>query len=146
MTGRFYLVRHAEAERPEGVADHDRNLSPAGRLAFERFAASLAPSLRIVRILSSPFTRARETALALVAATGSALEEVEALLPGRSTGLELLRLAAGSEAGTALVGHNPEIAEAVALAAGSARSVPPGTIAAVEEVQGGYRLMWVKHP
>jgi phosphohistidine phosphatase len=142
----FFLVRHAEAERPEGVTDRDRTLTAAGRAGFARLAGSLAPSLEVVRILSSPFARARETALILSAATGAGVEESESLASGRSTGPELLRLARDSGGGTAVVGHSPEIAEAIVLAAGSSQGVPPGTIAAVEEALGTYRLVWVRRP
>lgn len=146
MSGVFYLVRHAEAERPPGLADRDRGLTAAGREGFARLAASLAPALRVARILSSPFARARETALLLGAAAGVGVEELESLASGRSTGPELLRLAASREDAVALVGHSPEVAEALGLAAGSSLAVPPGTVAAVEAAGGAYRLMWVRRP
>lgn len=146
MTATVYLVRHAEAERPEGVADRERVLTAAGREHFGRFAAALAPSLALSRILSSPFARARETAALLSAATGAAVEELESLAAGASTGAGLARLARDSGSGTALVGHSPEIAEAIALAAGGPLPVPPGTVAALEAGPGAYRLMWVRRP
>jgi len=142
----FYLVRHAEAERREGVADRDRKLTGHGRSSFTRLAASLPPSPRIRRILTSPFARARETALILSAASGAGVAEEELLASGRSTGAAVLELARGSGDGAALVGHNPEIAEAMVLASGSALSVPAGAIAAVEATVGGCRLLWVRSP
>ncbi|WP_242344692.1 hypothetical protein [Anaeromyxobacter terrae] len=49
--------------------------------------------------------------------------------------------------GTALVGHNPEIAEAVALAAGRGLPVPPGTVAALEIAPDGLvALAWIRPP
>lgn len=146
MSPPFYVVRHAEAARPEGVADRDRPLSEEGRTAFSRLVASLGPAWTPRRILSSPFRRARETAAVVEAATGVRAEEEEALASGRSSGRELLRLGREAGAGAALVGHNPEVAEAVSLAAGATQGVPPGSIAAVEDIGGGYRLLWVRRP
>jgi phosphohistidine phosphatase len=45
----------------------------------------------------------------------------------------------------ALVGHNPEMAEAVILVAGGDRAVPPGTVAAVE-AGPDWRLAWLRAP
>jgi len=142
----FYLVRHAEAERPEGVRDRDRCLTAQGRSSFAALARSLSPRAPIRRILASPFARARETASLLAAASGAPVEEEELLASGRSGGAALLGLARRAGDGTALVGHSPEIAEAIALVGGSQRPVPPGTVAAVEEGPGGCRLLWVESP
>ncbi len=138
-------MRHGDAE-PPGAVDRDRRLTRAGRAAFASLAASLAPSLQVRRILASPFARARETALILNAATGAPVEDLELLVPGRSSGAEILSLAREAGGGAALVGHNPEIAEALALAAGEPQQVPPGTVAALEDTLGGCRLLWVRHP
>jgi len=142
----FYLVRHAEAQRPEGVPDRDRSLTAHGRASFAALARSLSSRAPIGRILTSPFARARETAGLLAAASGAPVEEEELLASGRSGGAALLGLARRAGDGTALVGHSPEIAEAIAIAGGSQRPVPPGTVAAVEEEPGGCRLLWVESP
>ena len=143
----FYLVRHGEAERGTGATDAERRLTPAGRAAFEALARGLAPSVRLARIVTSPYRRARETAEVLAAATGAPVEVASALAAGRSTGPELLALARAAGGGVALVGHNPEVAEAVIIAAGGDRAVPPGTVAAVESGPEGRRhLAWLRTP
>jgi phosphohistidine phosphatase len=143
---RFYLVRHGEAEKGTGASDAERRLTPAGRAAFEALARALAPSVRLARIVTSPYRRARETAAILGAATGVPVEVESALAAGRSTGPELLALARAAGGGVALVGHNPEMAEAVILAAGRDEKVPAGTVAAVEAGTGGSRLAWLRTP
>jgi phosphohistidine phosphatase len=65
------------------------------------------------------------------------------LASGASTGRQVLALAVAAGPGVALVGHNPEVAEAIALAGGEEAEVPPGTVAAVR-LDG--RLDWVKSP
>jgi phosphohistidine phosphatase len=148
--GRVYLVRHAAAE-PGGVGrDAARRLTPAGRAAFEALLRALAGELtgdaRVRAVLSSPLVRARETAALLAAACGASVEEEPALDSGASSGAELLALARRAGAGAALVGHNPELAEAVARAAGRELSVPPGAIAALDVDGGRVSLAWLRAP
>jgi len=144
--GVFYLVRHAEAEKGSAGPDLARHLTAEGRSRFGAHAAALAPALRLSRVLASPLARARETADLLVAACGGRVEEAEALAPGCSSGRQVLELAQSAGAGVALVGHNPEMAEAVKLAAGQEQKVPPGAVAAVEAGVAGYRLLWLRTP
>ncbi|HEU4382518.1 MAG TPA: histidine phosphatase family protein [Anaeromyxobacteraceae bacterium] len=145
MSQVFYLVRHAEAEKGSGGPDAERRLTPAGRAAFEALARSLGPSVRLAGILCSTLLRARETAKILSAATGAPVAVEPKLGAGQCTGSELLSLGQAAGGGVALVGHNPEVAEAVRLAAGGERKVPPGAVAAVE---GGppWRLSWLRAP
>ncbi|HET9552504.1 MAG TPA: histidine phosphatase family protein [Anaeromyxobacteraceae bacterium] len=139
--GRFYLVRHAKAERQGAAPDDARRLTDEGRLAFGARLRALAPRLAVRRVVTSPFARARETAELLALATGAAVEEEEALASGASTGRQLLALGRALGAGCALVGHNPELAEAIALAGGGDVEVPPGTVAAIE---ADGTLAWVE--
>lgn len=136
-------MRHGRAEA-KGTTDASRRLTPEGRAAFAALAEALAPRLRVVRIVTSPLARARETAALLSRATGAPVEEDHALAAGASEGRELLALGRRLGAGVALVGHNPEMAEAVALAAGEDRSVEPGAIAAVDADATGQRLAWLE--
>jgi phosphohistidine phosphatase len=143
MTGhrrRFYLVRHAKAEATAAGGDAARRLTEKGRAAFVDVARVVAREARITRIVTSPYTRARETAELLARATGAPLEEDPRLASGASSGRALLELAAELGPGAALVGHNPELAEAIHLAGGGTAEVPPGTVAAVE----GGKVAWVK--
>lgn len=146
MSAVFYLVRHAEAAAHQGAGDAERRLTDAGRKGFADLATSLAPEMRVRRILTSPLVRARETAALLSQATGSVAAVEEALASGRSTGSDLLALGREAGDGSALVGHNPEVAEAVVLAAGGSQRVPPGGVAAVEAGDVGYRLLWLRSP
>ncbi len=143
---RFYLVRHAAAEPRHTSGDAARRLTPEGRARFAAHAHAVAGRLEVVRVATSPFTRARETSELLAAATGAPVVEEEALASGASSARELLALARRLGAGAALVGHNPELAEAVALAAGRALEVKPGAVAAVDAEGERFRLAWLEAP
>ncbi len=146
MTSRVYLVRHADAE-PRTTTDAARRLTATGRARFAAHARGLASTLSLSAIRTSPFERALETAALLAAATGAPVEEDPALASGASSGRELLELARRAPPGTALVGHNPEVGEAVALAAGRGDAVPPGTIAALDvAADGTATLAWIRAP
>lgn len=144
MTSLAFLVRHAEAVA--GGVDADRRLSASGKSAFTDLLQMLGPKLTVNRILSSPFRRARETAALLAHATGAPEQPSDDLASGHAGGQELLELVLKEGAGTALVGHNPEIAEAVAIAAGKASRVPPGTVAALDLSGPAPRLLWLRSP
>jgi phosphohistidine phosphatase len=147
LSGIVLLVRHAAARSGSGVADEDRELTAEGGAAFARLARRLAQEVRVTRVLSSPFARARATADLLAAATGAKVEETPELSSGRSTGTEILDLARAAGSGGALVGHNPEMAEAIGLVTGREEGVPPGTVAALQPGPGGtFRAMWVRYP
>jgi len=143
---RLYLVRHGRAETNHPLGDAARRLTPEGRTDFIARAEKLAAEARVTRILCSPYARARETADLLGAATGAPVELEEALASGRSSAQELIRIARLRGDGTALVGHNPEVADAVAFVAGKETSVQPGTIACleVEDEASWPRLVWVR--
>jgi len=143
MAGCFYLIRHARAEKDASRGDASRRLTPAGRKAFRENLASLAGRLQVRRIHASPLVRARQTGDLLAAFTGAPLEELEALSTGASSGRQLLKLGRELGAGAALVGHNPELGEAIALASGQETHVPPGTVAAIG-LDG--RLAWTARP
>ncbi len=145
-TVRFYLVRHGRAEERSPGGDVTRRLAPEGRAAFAAHARALAAELRMTRIVASPFARAVETAALLGEATGAPVDQVAELSPGASNARAILRLGLALGSGVALVGHNPELAEALALAAGKEITVPPGTIAAVDADGGVFRLAWVRAP
>lgn len=146
MTVRFFLVRHAAAAQhpPRGGGDASRPLSDEGRAAFAAHARALAPALPLARIVASPFVRARETAELLAGVTGAVVVEDPALGSGASHGRDLLLLGRRLGAGTALVGHNPELAEALARAAGHQVPVPPGTVAAIDDDGAAFRVAWVR--
>ena len=142
----LFLVRHAQAEANHPLGDVARRLTPEGREAFRARAETLAGEARVVRILTSPYARARETAALLAAATGAPVEADDALGSGRSEAQELIRIARIRGDGTVVVGHNPEIADAVAFLAGRAVPVPPGTVACleVEDEATWPRIAWIR--
>ncbi len=142
---RVYLVRHAKAE-PHGGDDDARELTPEGRARFVHLAGALRGRLEVSRVVTSPLTRARQTAELLARATRAPIEQDPRLAPGSSSGRELLDLARESAPGTALVGHNPEIAEAVAEAAGTSLEVKPGAVAALEVDGRRVGLAWLETP
>jgi phosphohistidine phosphatase len=143
---RFHLVRHAEAAPKDARGDDARPLTPAGRERFAALAARLAPRLTLRRIATSPLARARETADLLGGATGAPVEGEPALGAGVSSPSELLALGARLGAGAALVGHNPEIADALAGVAGRQVEVRPGSVAAIDFEGGAFRLAWLEAP
>jgi phosphohistidine phosphatase len=146
VTVRFYLVRHARAEARHPAGDAARRLLPQGRAEFGALAGALAAEVRLSRIATSPFARAAETAALLSEASGAPVAPDPELSSGASPGRALLRLGLAHGDGVALVGHNPEIAEAVVLAAGHDVEVPPGTFAAIDADAGSFRLAWVRAP
>jgi phosphohistidine phosphatase len=141
---RVYLVRHAKAEREPAQDDAARPLSEEGRARFRAHARALAREIRLSRVVTSPYLRARETADLLAAATGAEVEEERRLASGASSGKDLLALARRLGDGVALVGHNPEVAEAVQMVAGDAVEVKPGTVAAIDVDGGDVRLVWAR--
>jgi phosphohistidine phosphatase len=144
---RFYLVRHAKAEeKASGGSDASRRLTAEGRERFAAHARRAAARLALSRIATSPLARARETADLLSQATGAPASDEEALSAGASSGRGLLELGRRLGAGVALVGHNPEIGEAIALAAGKGLDVKTGAIAAIDAEDGRYRLAWLETP
>jgi len=143
---RVYLVRHGKAEQDAPGGDAARRLTAEGRAQFFTFAGGLVEKLELARIVTSPFTRARQTAEILAAATGAPIAENPDLAPGRSTGRDILAWARSEGAGVALVGHNPEMAEAISAAAGRKVDVPPGSVAAIDVVGEGFRLVWLRAP
>jgi phosphohistidine phosphatase len=143
MPGCWYLIRHARAEGTAPGGDATRRLTPEGRDDFREAVLALVGRLAIKRIQASPILRARQTGDLLAAMTGAPLEIEEELASGASTPARLLALGAELGEGTALVGHNPELAEAIGRAAGREVDVPPGTVAAIGP---DGRLAWLAHP
>jgi phosphohistidine phosphatase len=143
---RVYLVRHAKAEAGASGDDAARRLTVEGRTRFNRLLGALGGRLAVRRIVTSPFVRARQTAELLASATGAAIAEDERLASGACEGPELLALVREAAADTALVGHNPEVAEAVAKVAGKELEVKPGSVAALDVEGKQVRLAWLERP
>jgi len=109
----LYLVRHAAAAK-RGDAWPDDDLRPLSRSGIEDFTAVArglaALGVRIDTILTSPLTRARQTAEILARRLEGAppIVEVQALAPNEA--YEDVRAAlegVAGQRGVALVGHEP---------------------------------------
>ena len=146
MTVRFFLVRHGRAQAGHPQGDAARRLLPGGRDELAAHFRALANELRLARIATSPLLRARESADILAEVTGAPVVDDDALASGKSSGAAILGMGARLGDGTALVGHNPELAEAVAVAAGRQVEVPPGAVAAIDVEGSGFRLAWIRAP
>ena len=152
---RVYLVQHAAAVPAE---DHpDRPLSDKGRSDIERVASFLARSVRVGRIIHSPKTRARDTAVLLAQALGpGGVVEAAAsgLAPNDSVEVAADFIAGWSE-DTMVVGHLPFMGRLAAyLVAGSEdaefAAFQPGTVVCLERADGdgggGWTLAWMVRP
>ena len=121
------LVRHADAE-PESsttLADFGRALTPLGRRQARDTAVWLASSLTapLHLFLTSPLVRTVQTAeICAGALPGATVAVAEALRSGQST-MAQLALVRGLKSSTALVGHEPNMAE-LAAALLERRSMP----------------------
>ena len=109
------LWRHADAAA--GGDDLARELTPKGREQAARVAAWLGKHLaQRCRLLVSPAVRAQQTAAAL----GMPITTEKLLAPGAS--VEAILKAAGKEGTVILVGHQPDLGQAIAyLLCGEAR-------------------------
>ena len=115
----LFLWRHAEAEDAGRGGDLERALTARGRAQAERVAAWLDERLADdARILVSPAKRCQQT----VAPLGRKTTTVAAIGPNATA--EALLAAAGWPNGdddtVVIVGHQPTIGEAAALAMGAA--------------------------
>jgi len=144
-THRVYLVRHGKAE-PRSDDDAARRLTREGRDRFSRLLRALGDRLPVSRVLTSPLARARETAEILAGSRRVPLELAAALAAGASSGQDILAMAREASPDTALVGHNPELAEAVALAAGEELELKPGAVAALQVRGSEVTLAWLERP
>lgn len=122
------VIRHGTAEdHAASGLDADRALTAEGRLAMTDVARGLAVTApRPAVILSSPFTRARETAEIVAQAFGGiTIESLDALASGASAADILAVLAYRCEqpgGGFAVVGHEPDLGRFISYAlAASAR-------------------------
>ncbi len=155
---KLYLVQHAEAVP---AADNpDRPLSEKGRTDARRVASFLARSVRVGRIIHSPKTRARDTAVLLAQALGpgGVVEEAASGLAADDSVEVAADLIAGWSEDTMVVGHLPFMGRLAAyLVAGSedanVAAFQPGTVACLERAagdedgdDGGWALAWMVRP
>jgi phosphohistidine phosphatase len=140
-TFELYLVRHAIAEErgPEHPDDRLRPLTTDGIRRFKEAVRGLrALGIGLDVVLTSPLTRARETAAILGAGLGRRVPivDVEALAPGGRPGAVLDALAKRPKVHrrVALVGHEPDLGELAARLLGARGSVEfkKGAVCAID--------------
>ncbi len=120
----WLLLRHGVALDPEvarrrGVSEDQRPLTDKGRRRCRLAAAGLARWITVPRILASPLPRAWETAEIFAAALGAELEVAAWLRPGEDPASWFARPTVGEDHGRVmLLGHEPQLSRALALAIG----------------------------
>jgi phosphohistidine phosphatase len=137
----FDLLRHGQALPAGPTGDHDRPLSPAGRLALERLGARLErEGTRFDRVFASPLRRAAESAAAVLGAlaTRPPVETLDELAPdGAPTALlEALRDLGVAHGHALLVGHQPLLGQLALLLTGAEAAFAPGSLVRIECPRG----------
>ncbi|CAM3938129.1 histidine phosphatase family protein [Corallococcus sp. ZKHCc1 1396] len=143
------LVRHAVAEDSHVLGDEARALTPKGRAAFRLHARKLARLTPLMGILTSPLVRAVQTAELLAEALCLSHVEVHpALVPMKGAARHVLKLAREVGPGWALVGHNPSLERAAALALGQdlPDTLRKGCAVALRPQGRDFSLQWLASP
>ncbi|MEM8558220.1 MAG: histidine phosphatase family protein [Bacteroidota bacterium] len=131
---RLYLMRHGPAASSHPHGDAARPLTSDGADLVRRLAQGL-PHLapRPTLLLTSNFTRARETGALVGDALGLAPEIATMIHPNSGiSDLELLWDLYGRPDTWMVVGHQPALGELVRLLTYAHVAVRPGTVAAIE--------------
>jgi len=127
----IWLLRHAEAEDAHGRPDAERPLTEKGRAQARAAGAALAAlGVPIDACLASPRVRARDTAALACEALGLEVQIAPELDGGP---FDPERVAAGFGTEVLLVGHNPDVAQAVQDATGARVRMKKGALAGIEE-------------
>lgn len=121
MTRTLWLLRHAKAANPGGVADHERPLAADGRADAEDAGQLLADAGRLDLVLCSSALRTQETWQSAEAGGASALDveyRDELYNAGAPDVLATIRAAGDSVRTLLVIGHGPGLpATAAQLAA-----------------------------
>ncbi|MEM9415382.1 MAG: phosphohistidine phosphatase SixA [Planctomycetota bacterium] len=117
---KILLFRHGIAEpRIDGLDDPHRQLTRRGYSRTQLAAIGLTRLMRPVDlILTSPYTRAQQTAAVLGLAMRRTPEILDALTPGRDPNEVIDHVLEREDTSVALVGHNPQLEQIVSLLCG----------------------------
>lgn len=127
---RICFLRHGEAEDDDGSGDAARELTPRGRAQSSAAGAALAVlGFRPDACLTSPRTRARDTAILACQSLGIEPEVVDSIGSGSYDSLDL----AAGRGDVLIVGHQPVLAFEVARLTGASIRMKKGGVALVEE-------------
>jgi phosphohistidine phosphatase len=132
----LYFLRHGDYAKKPGLKDAECPLSEQGIELMEREAAFMARlGVRPDLVLTSPLLRARQTAEIVARGLGLAgAHVVEARLgPGfGSKALEDILLERRDCAALMLVGHAPDLADAISACTGGGVEMKKGSLARVD--------------
>ncbi|MBI5877078.1 MAG: phosphohistidine phosphatase SixA [Chloroflexi bacterium] len=130
---KLYLMRHGIADWPDwDRPDDERPLNTKGRRQMEAVAAALvARGIQPGAVLTSPLPRAQQTAEIVASAFGLTASVEPALAPGfDATQLpQLLERHTGAD--LMIVGHEPDLSEAVAALTGGVVAMKKAAVACV---------------
>lgn len=127
----IWLLRHAEAEDANGRPDAERPLTERGRAQARAAGAALAAlGVKLDACLSSPRVRARDTAALACEPLGLEVQIAQELDGGR---FDPDRVAAGFGDHVLLVGHNPDMAQALLEATGARVRMRKGALAGIAD-------------
>jgi phosphohistidine phosphatase len=126
----IWILRHGDAEAGEGKPDAERDLTGKG----EQQSVNAGRALKRLGIeldvcLTSPKVRAKRTAELACEVLDCRVEEDARLAGGDFDPLEL----AAGRGDVMLVGHEPDLSQAVALVTGSRVKMKKGGIAALDD-------------
>jgi phosphohistidine phosphatase len=149
---RLYFLRHGLADWPDWdpARDHERPLTKEGLKKMKEQAKTLADlGLQIDAILSSPYTRAFQTADIVAGKLGREVKTEPLLAPGFNTD-KLAKIVAplSDIQALLLVGHEPSFSTVIAEIIGGGRvQMKKGALARVDvnsELRG--ELVWLLQP
>ena len=149
---RLYFLRHGIADWPDWdpVRDHERPLTKDGLKKMKEQARTLAGlGVKVDAILSSPYTRAYQTADIVAGKLGMEVKTEPLLAPGFNVDklMEIVESFADDQA-LLLIGHEPNFSMVIAELIGGGRvQLKKGALARVDvsrELQG--ELVWLLQP
>ena len=149
---RLYFLRHGIADWPDWdpARDHERPLTKDGVKKMKEQARALADlDLKIDAVLSSPYTRAYQTADIVAGKLGLEVKTEPRLAPGFNRDkLAEIVTSFGEDQALLLVGHEPALSMIIAELIGGGRvQMKKGALARVDvsrELQG--ELVWLLQP